>query len=171
MRGWKLPSVFFALALVCVMLPFMATRAGAEAYDIWVGGTQIDDTNLTTDDWEYEPSTGTLTLKGCTLTGELHASGAALVSQGIDLTVKGSGSLTGDGYGIRVFATPAGGGNLTLDVGELTAEGKGLAPESTDDSGIFADGSITILGGRLKAVGDDCGIYSKAGSITSVTKL
>ncbi len=165
MRTRKLLVLAFAAVMLCALLPVMAAYAYAAEYDLWVGGTQITDENLTTDDWEYIPSTKTLILKDCTLSSGEQPGGAAVVSQGIDLTIEGSGVLKGEGYGIRVYSSNGAGGHLKLDVGNLTAIGKGGTSQSDDDSGILADGNITIKSGILHASGEEFGIYSKNGNI------
>ena len=116
----------------------------------------------------YDPNTKTLTLKNADYTSGTHASGAAVVSVSLDLTIKGSGKLTGSGYGIFVQN-----GSLTLDGADITA----VATDHSggDDAGIFADKNITIKNSTVKASAEDFGIYAKGGSvyiekdITSVT--
>ena len=100
----------------------------------------------------YDPNTKTLTLKNADYTSGMHASGAAVVSVSLDLTIKGSGKLTGSGYGIFVRN-----GSLTLDGADITA----VATDHSggDDAGIFADKNITIKNSTVKASAEDFGIY------------
>ena len=106
----------------------------------------------------YDPVTKTLTLKNADYTSGSHASGAAVVSVDLNLTIKGSGKLTGDGYGIAVFN-----GSLTLDGADLTAAA--TYHSGGDDVGIFADKNITIKNSTVKASAEDYGIFSEGGSI------
>ena len=136
-----------------------------QSYEVWVNGKQINEGNktdvLSDGTVSFDPSTNTLTLSGANLTDGYHASASAIVSTGLDLTITGTGTATGDNCGIFVLDV-SGGGSLTLDNAQITATG-GV-------SGIFADKDITILGDttnvEAKAKNDHSNaIYSKFGSI------
>ncbi len=117
-------------------------------YPVWVGGMQVKDSNKTDilgdGTAKFDPATNTLTLDGLNVGDGLHASGASIVSTGIDLTVTGSATLTGSGYGIWVINL-SGGGSLTLDKAEITYAG-----DSASDVGVKADGDITIKDSKLE---------------------
>ena len=133
-------------------------------YPVWVGGVQATDANkddiLGDGTASFDPSTNTLTLDGLNVGDGYHASGASIVSTGIDLTVKGSATLSGGGYGIYVIETTEGGGNLTLDGAAIT-----YAVASGSDTGIRADGNISISGGTIDVTAAKNGIYA-GGSVT-----
>ena len=133
-------------------------------YPVWVGGVQVTDANkddiLGDGTASFDPSTNTLTLDGLNVGDGYHASGASIVSTGIDLTVKGSATLSGGGYGIYVIETTEGGGNLTLDGAAIT-----YAVASGSDTGIRADGNISISGGTIDVTAAKNGIYA-GGSVT-----
>ena len=156
-------------------------------YPVWVGGVQVTSANkddiLGDGKAKFDPETNTLTLDGLNVGDGYHASGASIVSTGIDLTVKGSATLSGGSYGIYVIETTEGGGNLTLDGATIT-----YAVSSGSDTGIRADGnisisggtidvtaaqngiragsSLTISGGSVTATGSECGISAAHGDIT-----
>ena len=114
-------------------------------YPVWVAGIQATESNK--DDMlgdgkvSFDPASNTLTLNGAAInTDGMHASGAAIVSESIDLTVKGSFTTSSTGYGI-LAVQGSGTANLTLDgvTATLTAI----------DTGIAADGNVTIYGGTV----------------------
>ena len=126
------------------------------AYPVWVGGMQVKDSNKTDilgdGTAKFDPATNTLTLDGLNVGDGLHASGASIVSTGIDLTVTGSATLTGSGYGIFVINL-SGGGSLTLDKAEITYAG-----DSASDVGVKADGDITIKDSKLELSAKNNGV-------------
>ena len=127
-------------------------------YPVWVGGEQATEANkddiLGDGKVKFDPATNTLTLNGAAInTDGMHASGAAIVSEGIDLTVTGSFTTSSTGYGIAAY-----GGNLTLDGVTATLDAIDLA--------IRADGNLTINGGSVTASAHEiacCGISAKNG--------
>ena len=134
-------------------------------YPVWVGGTQATESNkndILGDGGKarFDPSTNTLTLNGLTAGDGLHASGASIVSTGIDLSVKGSATLSGSGYGIYVSKNSEGGGNLTLDGATIT-----YAVAGGSDSGIRADGNISISNSTIDVIAAKNGILA-GGSIS-----
>ena len=133
-------------------------------YPVWVGGTQVTESNrndiLGDGKARFDPSTNTLTLSGITASDGLHASGASIVSTGIDLSVKGSATLSGSGYGIYVIGSSEGGGNLTLDGATIT-----YAVASGSESGIRADGNISISNSTIDVTAAKSGIQA-SGSIS-----
>ncbi len=142
---------------------FEATQP--DPYPVWVGGIQVTDANkddiLGDGTASFDPDTGTLTLNGLTVGDGGHASGASIVSSGIDLTVTGSAVLSGAGYGILVLEDSDGGGKLTLDNASVT-----YAVTDGSEAGIEADGDITVSGGQIDISSAGPGIYSNNGSIT-----
>ena len=125
-------------------------------YPVWVGGMQVKDSNKTDilgdGTAKFDPATNTLTLDGLNVGDGLHASGASIVSTGIDLTVTGSATLTGSGYGIYVINL-SGGGSLTLDKAEITYAG-----DSASDVGVKADGDITVKDSKLELSAKNNGV-------------
>ena len=133
-------------------------------YPVWVAGIQATETNK--DDMlgdgkvSFDPASNTLTLNGAAInTDGMHASGAAIVSESIDLTVKGTFTTSSTGYGIRVVKGTGTGCNLTLDgvTATLTAI----------DTGIAADGNVTINGGTVSVTSTSS--YGDAISTQNIT--
>ncbi len=136
-------------------------------YPVWVAGIQATESNK--DDMlgdgkvSFDPASNTLTLNGAAInTDGMHASGAAIVSESIDLTVKGSFTTSSTGYGI-LAVQGSGTANLTLDgvTATLTAI----------DTGIAAYGNITINGGTVNASGSigGHGITIKDATVTATS--
>ena len=95
-------GLLLALVLVCSLLPVGALTALAEGegYELWVGGVQVGDENLSGEGWRYDPASKTLTLTDAKITAastNTHSSGVTctyvVYARGIDLTVSLSGKL------------------------------------------------------------------------------
>ena len=137
-------------------------------YDLWVGGEQFTEENLTITGGDgtatYDPETNTLTLNNYTYTGAGYAYGngisIAICYKGLDtlnLVLEGENSVTHTdsavrlGYGVFV--------NRDLHIsgtGSLNATG---SDSSGDSYGINAD-NITMAGGTVTATGGKAGNYS-----------
>ena len=141
------------------------SAAPVTKYPVWVGGLQATSANkddILSDGGKakFDPDTNTLTLDGLSADEGMHASGASIVSTGIDLTITGSATLSGAGYGIYVIRTTAG-GDLTLDNATITYAGS-----SASDTGIKADGNIIISGGTINVSAYKHGVLSSEGEVT-----
>lgn len=136
-------SLLLALCMVCTLLP--VTASAATSYNIWVGGTQVTDTNaadvLGDGTVSYDSTTNTLTLNGATITGNQKFDGGAT-----DITRVGDGP---DRTGILSD------GSLTI---ELAAGSQNTITGTTGYSsyGIYVAGDLTITGtGSLKVSAAD----------------
>ena len=124
-------------------------KGSTTSYPVWVGNTQVTEKNKDDilDDGgkaKYNPETNTLTLNNPSVSGTHE--GAAIYADG-DLTVSGSGSVTGTNYGIRT-------------TGSCAITGGSLDISATDSNGSFGIGAleITISGGTVKAGAKTVGI-------------
>ena len=142
---------------------------------------------------KYDPSTNTLTLDNFSYTGEGYAipdtdSGAVIYSYGnLKLKLVGANSITYDNSADPVVY-PAGfnvDGDLTVTddsdgslsvtagdtgisaLGNITISGVNTVVEATgtgeDSFGIFSSASLSINGGKVEAIGSDCGIAAQDG--------
>lgn len=59
MKNTKFLSFVLAIALVISLIP---VSVFATDYDLWIGGVQVTDSNLSGSGWSYDPSTNTLSL-------------------------------------------------------------------------------------------------------------
>lgn len=129
-------------------------------YDLWVGGTQVDETNkddipgVTGENAKasFDPATNTLTLENVTgVTGSTM--GSLITAEGIDLTIKGSAVLADASTDMGIQVAP---GSLTLD-GDFNF--------SAGSYGIYVYKDITVAKGSLFAEGWAYGVYSARGGI------
>ena len=153
---------------------------GAEPYSVWVSGRQITSANrydvMGDGSVSFDPSTVTLTLKNAesdNWDGGRYES-ALIYSQGVDLTVVGSGTLI-------VYASDhvivVDDGSLTLDGdldltafentvyvpdGDITLRGGSISikSHSADHTGVLCYGSVRMTGGTVYAGGGHNGIYT-----------
>ena len=135
-------------------------NAAPVKYDLWVGDTQVDETNK--DDIpgvigenakaSFDPATNTLTLENVTgVTGSTV--GALITAEGIDLTVEGDAVLSDNTVDMGIQVAP---GSLTLN-GDFTI--------SADSYGVYVQKDVTVVGGTVVAKGSAFGIYSARGDI------
>lgn len=115
-------------------------------YPLWVAGVQVTSANK--DDIlgdggkaKFDPDTGILTLNNPVITAGSGYKKGVVYSEGIDLIVKGSASLTGSHTyaGISVNEKDGNGGKVTLN-GDFTLNGY---------CGVHADDTVTISGGLI----------------------
>ena len=180
----KVLSLLLSLALMLSLLPGVSmTARAADAFTLWVGGTQVTDSNLSGTGWSYDASTSTLTLNNYSYEGpgkdyhfqgydSMTISAVIYAEQNLNIQLIGTNSVKNTSakaddwndqhyydkhYGIHVVS-----GNLSISgTGTLTATGEcaGIAAGR-----IRAAGSITISGGTVTATATgfgDGGIYAK----------
>ena len=158
-------GLLLALVLVCSLLPVGALTALAEGegYELWVGGVQVGDENLSGEGWSFDPESKTLTLTDAEITGDhmgrivyakgmdltLALSGKSKMSKGISLEqgklkIQGSGSLT-----IESEET------IAIDVlGDLEISGGCTVTVTGHTYGIYVDKTFTVKGSTVKASSD-----------------
>ena len=122
-------------------------------YNLWVGETQVTSDNkddiLGDGKVSFDPETNTLTLDKATVSGSHICSDnstASIYADGMDLIVKGSGTIGSDTVGSALYVTDSSltaNSNLLLN-GDFTFKG---------DYGIFVLGSLTIDGGSVISTG------------------
>ena len=145
-----------------------------QAYDLWVGGVQVDTANqndiLGDGTASFDPATTTLTLDNPTLNGshgDKSNRDAAIYSElTADLTLEGRGTIGNSKYTYGVYAqsdAEGNGGGLILNGDFNIIEGK-------YDS-VLARGDLTVLGGNLVTGsiygGENASIYLLGGSIVA----
>ena len=158
-------GLLLALVLVCSLLPVGALTALAEGegYELWVGGVQVGDENLSGEGWSFDSESKTLTLTDAEITGDhmgrivyakgmdltLVLSGKSKMSKGISLEqgklkIQGSGSLT-----IESAET------IAIDVlGDLEISGGCTVTVTGHTYGIYVDQTFTVKGSTVKASSD-----------------
>ena len=168
----RLFTLLLAVVMVLSLFPALSqTAEAAEYYDLWVDGVRVSSANCSDilgdgSTW-YTPSTQTLWVYNANITtpytfdtGENRT--AFVYSDGIDLTIRGSATITGIGnYGINVSN-----GTLTVNADlNITLSNSGnfyaaIAMKCTDD--------ITIRGGTMNLTTTHGDIYAPAGDITII---
>ncbi|MBR4015075.1 MAG: InlB B-repeat-containing protein [Anaerotignum sp.] len=155
------------------------TVANVTKYDVWVGGTQVDETNLNDilndgGKAKYDPDTGTLTLNNPTIT-TVHPDESAVIFCEEDgpFTVTGTAALNVSGaeYGLRyqgegdltvngdISATGVNGGisapHANINIADGTVEATATFAASPDNSGgctaLYTEGKLIVTGGALTA--------------------
>ena len=170
-------GLLLALVLVCSLLPVGALTALAEGegYELWVGGVQVGDENLSGEGWSFDPESKTLTLTDAEITGDhmgrivyakgmdltLALSGKSKMSKGISLEqgklkIQGSGSLT-----IESEET------IAIDVlGDLEISGGCTVTVTGHTYGIYVDKTFTVKGSTVKASSDLGAISCSGATVT-----
>ena len=162
----KLLSILLILAFCLTLLPAAALAADPETYPVWIAGTQITSDNLSGEGWSYAPSTCTLTLTNAAINGDTSYDG--IYAKGVDLTIVGTGSVTGK-RGVSVEADGDKGGNLTIS-GDANADAPTTVLTVTStvsgDDGIHGDVAVTVKNSKVTVAyaGDD-GIYAGTGDV------
>lgn len=165
----KVFSLLIAFLMVISLLPATVLADEPEAYSVYIGGTQVTSENLSGNGWAFSPDDNTLTLTNVNIggAGGIAVSSdakAGIYANGIDLTIVGTGSITGP-MGICVEN-----GSLTIS-GDAEAEAPTtvLTVESSaaDDDAIYSAVSVTIENSKVTIpyAGDD-GISSHEGDLT-----
>ena len=153
----RILSLVLIPVLLLTLLPLVPRAGAASVYPVWIGGTQITDTNkanlpVSGGTASFDPAKNTLTLNGVTGVNGLHrVSGedCMIYAEGVDLTVNGSAVLSsGDAeYGIRVS-----GGALTLRA-DLTLSCGSCALRASElllaGCTILSPGDARIYAGRV----------------------
>ena len=127
-------------------------------YNVWVGATQVNETNkdnvLGDGKVSYDPTTTTLTLNGLESVSGTNGGDALIWADGIDLTVKGTGDVVPESgtvakYGIRVSDSRM----LTVS-GDIKAQGT--------DYGLYAVNYVAIpkKAVNIEAIGAIAPVYS-----------
>ena len=164
----RLFSLLLALVLVLSLFPALSQQASAAAvYDLWVGGVQVTSANqnnipCNSGSARFDSASNTLWLNDAKISSVYDDGSKSylIYANNMDLTVRGSGRLTGRANsGIQVR-----GGSLTVDA-DLTID----CMTDTDHiaAGAFAliaSEDVLILGGDL-----DLRVYSVAVSAKNVT--
>ena len=131
-----------------------------QGYNVWVGGVQVNDDNkddiLGDGKAAFDPSTNTLTLNEAELSAVHEASGAILLSQDLDLTVKGSATLESEDAFLGVYSLN---GSLILE-GEFSIKTAGPA--------LFSDKDMTVNDGVItgESSGKDVPCVNVKGALT-----
>ena len=163
----KLLSILIILALCLTLLPAAALAADADVtyYPVWIAGTQIASDSLSGDGWSFDPGTNTLTLVNASIDGGSYD---GIYARGVDLTVVGTGSVTGV-RGIWVATESGLGGSLTVS-GDANAQAPTtvltVTSTDSDDDAVHGDNAVSIKNSKVTVTdaGDD-GISSGVGDI------
>ncbi len=119
------------------------TLADEGGYDVWVNGVRVNESNkndvLGDGTVRYDPSSATLTLKDAKLSSKESKTGALILAQDLDLTVKGSATLESEEAELGIYSLN---GSLKLD-GKLEIRTGGPA--------LFADKDLSVEGGKISA--------------------
>ena len=152
------------------------------AYPVWVAGVRVSEENkndvLGDGKVRYDPATATLTLEGAKLSDYESATGAVILAQDLELTVKGSATVESEDAPLGIYSLN---GSLKLD-GKFTLKTGGAAlfadqDLSMEDGSVTAEsvqkdapcmhvkGNITVKKGQLALTGPGAGILCE-GSFT-----
>ncbi len=151
-------------------------------YPVWVAGVRVSEENkndvLGDGKVCYDPSTATLTLDGASLSAFEPASGAVILAQDLELTVKGSATVDSEDAPLGIYSLNGSlklDGKFTLKTGgaalfadqDLSMEDGSVTAESVqkDAPCLKAKGSITVEKGTLTVTGPGAGILCE-GSFT-----
>ena len=159
------------------------TLEGEEGlYDVWVAGVQVSEENrddvLGDGKVRFDPSTNTLTLDGAEFSAVEPRTGALILAQDLDLTVKGSASLEAEDAALGIYSLNSSltlDGKFTLKTGgaslfsdkDLTVKDGSITAESSwkDAPCVKVKGNITLTKGELSFTGPGAGILCE-GSFT-----
>ena len=158
----KTLSIILSFVMIITALSALPFSAFADDYGVWVGGTQVTNTNAEDvfgdGTVSYNNATKTLTLKDADIQTGIEAFGGKIaVYTTDDLAVIGYGTIGGGDirYGIFVY----GGNNLTLN-GDFTITGTAQGVYK------YNGGNLLIKGGNIKTTGEVKGIAVSDGDIT-----
>lgn len=114
---------------------------GSQGYNVWVGGVQVTADNkddiLGDGKASFDPATNTLTLDEAEISAWQDPSGALILSQDLDLTVKGKATLSAEEANLGIYSLN---GSLILE-GEFTLNTAGPA--------LFSDKDLTVNDGII----------------------
>ena len=151
-------------------------------YPVWVAGIRVSEENkndvLGDGKVRFDPATATLTLDGTKLSDYESRSGAVILAQDLELTVKGSATVEAEDAPLGIYSLN---GSLKLD-GKFTLKTGGAAlfadqDLSMEDGSVTAEsgwkdapcmkvkGNITVKKGQLSLTGPGAGILCE-GSFT-----
>ena len=167
----KALSWLLSLALMLSFLPGMSlTAKAAGEYTLWVGGTQVTDSNLSGTGWSYNASTSTLTLSEATISGGTADSQvAAIYANGVDLTINVTADSTVSGpeaewnSGICVKngnLSVTGSGKLTVNAGKTTKNG--CHGVQVPEGSFTVEGTVNATGGEVSGYGASYGVVARS---------
>lgn len=137
------------------------TLPGAvQGYNVWVGGVQVTADNkddiLGDGTASFDPASNTLTLNEAELSAVHESSGAILLAQDLDLTVKGKAALSSEDAQLGIYSLN---GSLILE-GEFTVNTAGPA--------LFSDKDMTVNDGIItgESTGKDTPCVNVKGDLT-----
>ncbi len=170
-------GLLLALVLVCSLLPVgaMTALAEGESYELWVGGVQVGDENLSGEGWSFDPESKTLTLTDAEITGD-HM-GRIIYAKGMDLTLALSGkSKMSKGISLEQGKLKIqGSGSLTIEseetiaidvLGDLEISGGCTVTVTGHTYGIYVDQTFTVKGSTVKASSDLSAISCSGATVT-----
>lgn len=159
--------LLLAVFMVVSMIPMTATADTKATYNLWIGGTQVTDDNLSGPGWAFDPGSNTLTLTNVNIGGEGgipvdSSSGVGIYAEGMDLTIKGTGEVKAK-WGIYSKD-----GTLTLVGKDAAVElSTDLTVTGTEADAIYASGDINITNSKLLLTSSGgSGVYAYEGAIT-----
>ncbi|HBN55716.1 MAG TPA: hypothetical protein DD414_02985 [Lachnospiraceae bacterium] len=139
-----------------------AQEPAAVTYDLWIGGAQVTDQNLSGSGWTYDPENKILTLADA----ELTSTGDYAVMAEDDLTITGTGTLSAG----NIVICQTKGSKLTLKKADLTLKSAGSYLIRTIGAVDISDSTITYITEEGKK-SDSSGIDSDSLRIAENSKV
>ena len=134
---WSSTRLYVSTGMVTV------SGSAVETYGLWVGGVQANAENkgdiLGDGSASFDPATNTLTLNEPAISGVQALSGAQILADGFDLTVKGKASLELETADVGIYVL---GGSLILE-GEFSIKAQSFA--------ILSEKDLTLNEGKISA--------------------
>lgn len=133
------------------------------SYDLWVGGTQVTDANLTGSGWTYTPLTNTLALSNASITAgyEFNNGYSAAIYANQNLTITGTGTVGSEGIACGICVDGA--NTLTVDGADTNLTVSGT---SNGMDAYAMNGNIVINNGIVNTTGGGNGIKTNKGTVT-----
>ena len=152
------------------------TMVYEERYNLWIGGVEVTSSKTSGEGWSYDPTTGTLTLNGASITSGSYADASIYATDALNIVLNGSNTVSGSNFGIYADSSVNISGDGSLSVvghwdgiqahGNVTVNSGSITFKGESSYGIKAEGNtLTFNGGYVTANGGVSGSGINASTV------